>query len=254
MKKTLLSIAGFDPSGGAGVLADLNVFRDLGFHGAAALTGLTVQTTAAVLDVEPVRDAFLQAQLEALASDLIFAGIKVGMAATAANLRTIGRFCAAHSGIPRVVDPVFRASSGRPLLDRKGRSMFLAALRGRATVVTPNLEEAGRLSGSTVTSIEAMVQAARSIAEELGFPCLVKGGHLRGEAVNVLHDGKRTYLFGRPRLTKDVHGTGCVFSAALTAYLARGKTLPAAAGLAADFTHAAISASIRPGRGRRVKA
>jgi hydroxymethylpyrimidine/phosphomethylpyrimidine kinase len=253
MKRTLLSIAGFDPSGGAGVLVDLQVFRDLGFHGAAALTGLTVQTTTEVRSVESVRAAFLRAQLKALDADLAVAGIKIGMAATRANLRTIARHCAAHAGIPKVIDPVFRASSGRPLLDRQGREVFISALRGRATVITPNLDEAGLLAGSNVESIEGMIEAAKSIARAMRFPCLVKGGHLGGDAVDVLHDGKRAYLYGLPRLKKDVHGTGCIFSASLTAYLARGKSLPAAASLAADFTHDAIAKSIRVGQGRRVR-
>jgi hydroxymethylpyrimidine kinase/phosphomethylpyrimidine kinase len=253
MIKTLLSIAGFDPSGGAGVLADLRVFHDLGFHGAAALTGLTIQTTTAVLGVEPVRTPILSAQVEALDADLAVAGIKVGMAATEANLREIGRLCAARPGIPRVIDPVFRASSGRPLLDRKGRAAFVSALRGRATVITPNLDEAGLLAGSRIESIEGMIEAARSIARTMGFPCLVKGGHLEGDAVNVLHDAKRTYVFGRPRLKKDVHGTGCIFSAALTAFLAKGKSLAAASALATDFTHDSIARSVRVGRGRRVR-
>ena len=252
MKKTLLSIAGFDPSGGAGVLADLRVFRDLGFAGAAALTALTVQTTAAVEKVEPVRPGLLAAQVEALDADMSLAGIKVGMAANAANLRVIGRFCASHPGIPRVVDPVFEASAGRPLLDREGRAAFISAWRGRATVLTPNLDEAGALTGAEITTVEGMIAAARALARILRFPCLVKGGHLGGEAVNVLHDGSRACLFGRPRLRRDVHGTGCLFSAALLAYLAKGKNLPRAAALATDFTHAAIAGSARIGRGRRV--
>ncbi len=252
MKKTLLSIAGFDPSGGAGVLADLRVFRELGFHGAAALTALTIQTTSAVKKVKPVAPAFLSAQIRALDEDLDVAGIKIGMAATAGHLRIIGRFCASHPEIPRVVDPVFRASSGKPLLDREGRTAFLSVLRGGATVLTPNLDEAGALAGSKVETVEGMIGAARAIAKTIGFPCLIKGGHLEGEAINVLHDGRQAYLFGRPRLNRRVHGTGCLLSAALLAYLAKGKSLPAAAALAADFTREAISKSVRVGRGRLV--
>lgn len=252
MKKTLLSIAGFDPSGGAGVLADLRVFHELGFHGAAALTALTVQTTAEVMRIEAVGTGLLAAQAEALDADLVLAGIKVGMAATAPNIRFIGRFCASHPEVPRVVDPVFQSSGGKPLLDSRGRAAFVAALRGRASVITPNLDEAGSLAASRIETVAEMIEAARSIARTMRFPCLIKGGHLEGEAVNVLHDGKRAYLFGRPRLKKDVHGTGCVFSAALAAYLAKGKDLPRAAALAADFAHGAIAKSVRVGRGRRV--
>jgi hydroxymethylpyrimidine kinase/phosphomethylpyrimidine kinase len=252
MKPTLLSIAGFDPSGGAGILVDLKVFRDLGFHGAAAPTALTVQTTRTVERVESVRPASFVRQIEALDGDLAVAGIKVGMAATEANLYAVGRFIAAHPDIPRVIDPVFRSSSGKPLLDPKGRAAFVPALRGRATVLTPNIDEAGFLAGLRVSTVEDMAFAARVIAGELRFACLVKGGHLEGEAVNVLFDGTKTFLYGRPRLKKDVHGTGCIFSAALLAYLSKGKDLPTAAARAADFTHAAIAKAVRAGRGRPV--
>jgi hydroxymethylpyrimidine/phosphomethylpyrimidine kinase len=253
MKKTLLTIAGLDPSGGAGALLDVRVFHDLGFHGAAALTALTLQTTRGVAAVRPVPAAFLAAQIEALEADLRIEGIKVGMAATEANLRCIGRFTAAHPEIPAVVDPVFRSTSGHALLDRRGLAAFASALRGRLTVLTPNLEEAGRLTGKTIATIPAMIEAARSIAADMRCACLIKGGHLRGEAVNVLHDGKRSALFGRPRLRGDVHGTGCILSAALTAYLAGGQALESAVDLATGFTHQAIARAIRVGRGRSVK-
>jgi hydroxymethylpyrimidine/phosphomethylpyrimidine kinase len=252
MKKTLLSIAGFDPSGGAGVLADLRVFRELGFHGAAALTALTVQNTSEVKAVEAVRPALLTAQVEAADEDLVIAGIKVGMAATAANLRAAARLCAARPDIPRVVDPVFHASAGPALLERSGRAAFVSAFRGRATVITPNLDEAGILTGTRISTLEGMIEAAREISRSMDVPCLVKGGHLAGEAVDVLFDGRKTFLYGRPRLRRDVHGTGCVFSAALTASLAQGNALDAAVRRAADFTHKAIAGSVRVGRGRRV--
>ena len=251
-QKTLLSIAGFDPSGGAGALADLRVFRDLGYHGAAALTAITVQSTSGVGGVEAVTPALLARQVECLENDLVVAGIKVGMAATEANLRLIGRICGAHPEIPRVVDPVFRSSSGRLLLDRAGTAAFVSVFRGRITVVTPNLDEAAVLAGGPVADVDGMVAAARTIAGKLRCACLVKGGHLSGEAVNVLDDGRRTVLLRRPRLRGDVHGTGCLFSSALLGYLAAGRSPAAAAAAATDFTHAAIDRAVRVGRGRPV--
>jgi len=252
MKKVLLTIAGFDPSGGAGVLLDTAVFRRLGFHGAAVLTALTAQGPAGVRNVRPVEPSVVRSQYRALVRDLVPAGIKVGMAATAANLAAVGRILDRHTSVPRVIDPVLRSSSGAWLLERTAVPGFLDAVRGRASLLTPNLEEAGRLSGRPVTTIADMEAAAREIFDRTGVPCLVKGGHLAGDAVNVLFDGRRVYLFGKPRLRKDVHGTGCFFSAALLAFLARGRSLPRAGELATEMTRNGIRAARPIGRGRAV--
>jgi hydroxymethylpyrimidine kinase/phosphomethylpyrimidine kinase len=252
MKKVLLTIAGFDPSGGAGVLLDTAVFRRLGFHGAAVLTAVTAQGPTGVLSVRPVEPSALRSQYRALIRDLAPAGIKVGMTATAGNLAAVGRILDRHASVPRVVDPVLRSSSGAWLLERKAVPAFLEAVRGRASLLTPNLEEAGRLSGRPVATIADMEAAARAIFDRNGAPCLVKGGHLAVEAVNVLFDGQRVYLFGKPRLRKDVHGTGCFFSAALLAFLSRGRSLPRSCELATEITHEGIRAAGPIGRGRAV--
>jgi hydroxymethylpyrimidine/phosphomethylpyrimidine kinase len=252
MRKNLLTIAGFDPSGGAGALLDTAVFRKLGFHGAAVLTAITSQGPAGVRRVRPVETSVLRDQYRALARDLDFAGLKVGMAGTAAILAEIGRILGLHAGIPRVVDPVIRSSSGAWLLERSAVPGFCAVLRGRATVVTPNLDEASRLTGTKIQTAEDMREAARILFDLTEVPCLVKGGHLPRSAMNVLFDGRRTYLYPKSRLRKNVHGTGCYFSAALLAFLARKASLPDACGLATDLTHAAIQSAQSIGRGRAV--
>lgn len=250
MKKVLLSIAGYDPSGGAGVLLDLKVFNQMGFHGAAVLTALTTQDTRAVKNVYVLPAGLVREQYRILAGDLSLAGIKIGMVGSGENLEAIGAILAARRDIPKVIDPVIRSSSGAPLLDGKAVSGFLGAIRRRAAVLTPNLDEAGVLAGLAVRDIAGMKAAAERIFDIGRVPCLVKGGHLEKEAVNLLFDGRRFYLFGKPKISRDVHGTGCYFSASLLGYLAGGKTLVRASELATELTHAAIRAAVRIGRGR----
>jgi hydroxymethylpyrimidine/phosphomethylpyrimidine kinase len=252
MKKILLSVAGFDPSAGAGTLLDLKVFGRLGFRGVAVLTAVTVQNTVRVHEVIPLPAGLIADQFEVLAGDMTFAGLKIGMAGSRDNLAEIAKILRAGRGRPRVVDPVFRASSGAPLFDTAAVPEFLPAIRGQATVLTPNLEEAGQLTGRPIADVKGMREAAEDIYDLGRIPCLVKGGHLAGDPINLLFDGKTTALFGRPRIRKDVHGTGCLFSAALLGYLARGKALVKACELATDFTAQAIREAVRTGRGRMI--
>ncbi|MBM3311189.1 MAG: hydroxymethylpyrimidine/phosphomethylpyrimidine kinase [Candidatus Aminicenantes bacterium] len=252
MTRTLLTIAGFDPSGGAGALSDTAVFRFLGFHGAAILTAVTAQGPSGVRAVQALPPKFILAQHRALVRDIDLAGLKVGMAATAENLAAVGRILGRHPGIPRVVDPVLRSSSGARLLEKAAAAGWLAAVRRRASVLTPNLSEASRLAGRAVDSVEAMSEAAGLLFDRTEVPCLITGGHLSGPAVNVLYDGRRLYRFERKKLPGDVHGTGCFFSAALLGFLALGRSLPRAAALATDLTYLGIRAAVRLGRGRPV--
>ena len=248
----LLSMAGFDPSGGAGVLLDLHVFRSLGFYGAAVLTAATVQDTSTLFRVKAFDPRFVRAQAETLDRDLKFSGLKVGMIGSAGNLKEIGRFLAAHEDIPRVVDPILRSSSGHRLLETSAGPLFLQTIKNRASVLTPNLDEASHLSGRAVRTIEDMRTAAEILFDRTGVPCLIKGGHLSGEAVNVLFDGSRSVLFRKNRLAKDVHGTGCFFSAALLGFLVQTKDLVRAARQATKWTHEAIRSASPIGRGRAI--
>ncbi len=252
MKRTLLSIAGYDPSGGAGALLDVRVFEALDFHGAVVLTALTVQNTVAVRRVIPIPARMVSEQYRALAADMEFSGIKVGMLGSHTIVPVLARILAANAGIPRVVDPVLRASSGAPLFEKGGLSAFLRAVRSRASLLTPNIDEAAILSGMPVRTPKDMAEAARTIYERTEVPCLVKGGHLEKGAVNILFAGRRTAMFGHEKLARDVHGTGCFLSSAILGHLALGRSLEKACGLAADMVHAAIVSSIKAGKGRRV--
>jgi hydroxymethylpyrimidine/phosphomethylpyrimidine kinase len=249
---TLLSIAGYDPSGGAGLLLDLAVFRWLGYHGAGIMTALTFQNTLRVGGVRATSREDLRAQYLALRRDLTWKGLKVGMIGSRENLGFVARVLAANRGRPRVVDPVMRATSGAWLLEKDARAEFLSSVRGRATVLTPNLREASHLARLRVRSGEDMRAAARRIFEESAVPCLIKGGHLDGPPHDLLYDGRRFREYRHPRLKDDVHGTGCFLSAALLVFLADGYPLHRACGLGIGLTLRAIRGSRRPGRGRRV--
>jgi hydroxymethylpyrimidine kinase/phosphomethylpyrimidine kinase len=168
------------------------------------------------------------------------------------NLAAVSRILGAHPGLPRVVDPVLRSTSGFRLLEARGAAEFLRLLRGSASLLTPNLDEASALAGLRVGSVEAMKEAARRIAGECGVPCLVKGGHLRGEVADVLHDGRELSVFRHRRLRRSVHGTGCFLSAAILGYLADGLGLEEACGRGIALTARSIGRSVAAGRGRRV--
>lgn len=252
MLETLLTIAGFDPSGGAGISLDLAVFRSLGFRGAAVISALTVQNTAGVSRVRPLEPGFIRSQWRALTADLPLAGVKTGMAGSAANFRVMADLLGRMSDRPRVVDPVFRSSSGAWLFERGAVGDVLRLLRGRATLITPNLEEAGRLAGLPVRSRSTMEEAARIINDRTGLACLVKGGHLESSPVDVLFDGERMRLFRKKRQARDVHGTGCFLSSAILGFLVRGKTLGESCGLASELVGRSILSAQRPGRGRFV--
>ena len=252
MKKVLVSIAGFDPSGGAGVLMDIRVFESLGFRGMAVLTALTVQNTIEVRGVLPLSSSVIRSQFEALSSDVRPAGIKSGMLGSKAGVAALRRILSSHPNLLRVVDPVLHASSGAHLLESGLRSAFLRAVRDNASLLTPNLDEASWIAGIPVRSLADMREAARVIFGAIGVPCLVTGGHLPGRAIDILYDGRRESSFEHEKLRRDVHGTGCCLSSAILGYLARGRSLESACGLASDFVHEAIRGSAKAGRGRRI--
>ncbi|MHB8095288.1 MAG: bifunctional hydroxymethylpyrimidine kinase/phosphomethylpyrimidine kinase [Candidatus Aminicenantales bacterium] len=252
MKKVLLSVAGFDPSGGAGVLMDIRVFESLGFRGMAVLTALTSQNTLEVRRILPLPSAVIRNQYEALASDVRPAGIKSGMLGSKDGITALRRILSSHPGLPRVVDPVLRSSSGALLLESGSRSAFLRAVRGNASLLTPNLDEASWIAGIPVRNPADMREAARAVFGATGVPCLVTGGHLPKKAIDILYDGRAESSFEHEKLRRDVHGTGCCLSSAALGYLARGKSLESACGLASEFVHEAIRKSAKAGRGRRL--
>lgn len=253
----LLSIAGSDSSGGAGVQADLLTFAAHGAYGQTALTALTAQDTTAVHAVFPLPPELVAAQIDAAFGDIGVDGVKVGMLATAGVAGAVADRLAAHLAarpVPVVLDPVLAATAGAPLLAGDALPVLLDRLLPLATVVTPNLPELARLTGLPVGDEPARTAAARALARR-GPAVLAKGGHADGEEVVDLlveRGGEgAVHRFARPRLASRAgHGTGCTLSAALAARLARGEGLAAAAEAAIDHVRAALAAAPGLGRGR----
>ena len=248
----LLTIAGYDPSGGAGVLLDTAVFRASGFPGLGIITAITVQNTVGVRSVTCVLAPTLRNQYEALARDARLGGIKVGMLGCAAQLSAASRILRSNPRLPRVVDPILRSSSGKRLLEKAAVRRLLPELRGAVSVVTPNIAEAALLTGREAGGLEKMKEAAERISGAVEAAAVVKGGHLPGRAVDVLYDGRSFHLFDMEKIRRDVHGTGCYFSSMLLARLASGDSLPEAVGAATRATHDAILRAVRLGKGRLV--
>jgi len=250
--KILCSIAGFDPSSGAGITLDLKVFRAFGYHGVGILTSLTAQNTREVTGLHFPPAAFIRDQYRTLLRDTTLSGIKVGMVGRGDNLPLIGNILAENPGIPRVADPVFRSGSGTWLLEEGAVPSYAEALAGRASLITPNLFEAGLLAGIRVSDAADMDRAAEKIFSATGVPCLVKGGHLPDRAVDVLYDGKRTHRFPHEKLKKKVHGTGCYLSSAVLCHLASGFPLEEACSRSIRATLEAMKAAAPLGKGGNV--
>lgn len=252
MKNTLLSIAGFDPSGGAGILLDIQVFRSFSFSGAGIPTALTIQNSRRVEDFYSPPPDFLLRQYDMLAKDMPLKGIKVGMVGTRRNLDVITRILKKNSGKPIVIDPVLKSSSGTWLIEKNAVAEYAEAFRGTASLITPNLEEASLLSGIPVKDTASQERATLMLFKRFQCPCLIKGGHFSGEKTDMLYDGTQLRTFSHAEAHKDVHGTGCFLSSSLVALLVRGHPLDEACSLAVQWTHEAILQALPAGSSRTV--
>ena len=246
----VLTVAGFDPSCGAGVAADLKTFAVHDCYGIAAITALTVQSTQGVKAVHPIPHATLRAQLDALAEDFEIAAVKIGMLANRGNAATLAEFLD-HAGLTRVIlDPVVKPSSGGPeLLDAAGVKFLREDLIKRAAVITPNIEEAELLTGLAIKDLNAMKTAAQKLVEMGARAAIVKGGHM-DKPIDVLFDGSELVTFGGDQIkTGHTHGTGCTFSSAITAQLATGRALTEAVTLAKAYVTQSILHGYSIGKG-----
>ncbi len=245
-----LSIAGLDPAGGAGLLADLKTMAAHGVHGVGVLTATTAQNTVGVKSFHPLPPEVVLAQLDALYEDLTIAAAKTGMLATGDIVEALADWLAANWRAPLVVDPVLVASSGHLLLEPDAIARLKAKLLPLATVVTPNLPEATELVGFPVETVEAMAEAARALHALGPRWVLVKGGHLTGDATDVLFDGRELYTFPGSRIEMETHGTGCTLSAALAALLGRGLSVVEAVTRAKAYVRETMTRAMRVGRGK----
>jgi hydroxymethylpyrimidine/phosphomethylpyrimidine kinase len=246
----LLTIAGFDPSCGAGIAADLKTFAAHGCYGLAAVTSLTVQNTEGVQAVHNTPSVELREQLEALAEDCEIAAVKIGMLGNRGNAAVVAEFLDTYKFAHVVHDPVMKSSSGTELLDAAGIKFVATELLKRSSVITPNVPEAEILTGIEIKDIAAMEAAARKIVEMGAHAVIVKGGHME-RAVDVLFDGEEITQLGGDKVKADNnHGTGCTFASAIAALLACGRPLTEAAMLAKAYVTKAIERGYPIGKGR----
>lgn len=256
-RPVVLSIAGFDPSSGAGISADLKVFAAFGLYGMSCITALTVQSTVGVRAVEPVSPPTVAETLGMLSEDVRFSGIKVGMLATADICGVVGDFLDSLPGVPVVLDPVLQSSSGRELLDRAGVEQLRKRLLARVDWITPNLEELSVLTRRKVgkrNDVPAAAERLRELALESGsreINILVTGGHLETPEDYLLDAvGTGCWIPGERVETNATHGTGCALSSALLCGLVLGQGAVVAATLAKAYVTEALRAAYPVGRGK----
>jgi hydroxymethylpyrimidine/phosphomethylpyrimidine kinase len=218
----VLSIAGSDPSSGAGIQVDLKIFQALGAYGMAVPTALTIQNSKGVAGVSPVPPRMLSQQLMALLSDMKPDAIKIGMLLTGQNVSAVAAAVKKFKIKNLIIDPVLRSSSGRPLLQPDAINPLKKKLFPLALIVTPNLMEAEALSGMAITREADMDLAAGKILDMGPLYVLVKGGHRKGPSIDTLYGGGTVLSFSTPRRPGEFHGTGCVLSSAIAVFIARG--------------------------------
>ena len=253
----MLTIAGFDPSSGAGVTADIKTIAAHGCYGVACITAITVQSTAGVRRVEALDPALVTETLEELASDIPIAAVHIGMLGTAKVVKAVVEFLGQRSGrnkLPNVVlDPILKSSSGADLLDAAGTRVLIEKLIPLADVITPNVDEAALLTGLKVTDLDEMRAAAAKLHQMGSAAVVITGGHLE-KATDLLSfrtkAGVEEEVFKAERQrSNSTHGTGCAFATAMSCHLALDRGLAEAALLAKTYVTAAIAAGHPLGRG-----
>jgi hydroxymethylpyrimidine/phosphomethylpyrimidine kinase len=244
-----LTIAGSDPSGGAGIQADLKTFHQFGVYGVSVIAVMTVQNTMRVSAVKPLPSSMLLAQLNAVLEDLPPVAGKTGALGSRENVEAIATR-AERFTFPLVVDPVMVSKHGKSLLEEAARNSLIRKLLPRAFLVTPNIPEASFLSGIAISDAATIEAAARAISRLGPKAVLIKGGHLKSSALDTLLYEDRIYTFDTPRIeAENTHGTGCTHSAAITALLAKGLGLVQAVEQAKNFITRAIRTGLGLGRG-----
>ena len=247
----LLTIAGSDSGGGAGIQADLKTFAALGCYGMSAITAVTAQNTVEVRNVQEIEPAVVADQIDAVFDDIGVDAVKIGMLSSRRIIEVVAERLAARAPTPTVLDPVMVAKSGAALLDDDAVDSLRELLLPRATLVTPNLPEARRLTGRPVDTVPERIALARELVAAGASAVLVKGGHAPGETVlDLLFDGERVHRFAHPRLaTTSDHGTGCTLSSAIAAALGHGRTLVEAVAEATEYLHGALARAFPLGHG-----
>ncbi len=248
--KKVLTIAGSDCSGGAGVQADLKTFSAHGVYGMSVIAAVVAENTCRVLDVQEITPEMIRKQMDAVFEDVEVDAVKVGMLSSPAGMRAVVAGLKAYRPRHIVVDPVMYAKNGSPLMEPSSIGCLIREVVPLAEVLTPNIPEAEAITGMTIERLSDMERAAVRIRSMGCRAVVVKGGHACGEAVDVLFDGGQIHRFpGRRIRTKNTHGTGCTFSSAIAARLAGGCTVVEAVRLAKEYVQGAIEHALSIGHG-----
>jgi hydroxymethylpyrimidine/phosphomethylpyrimidine kinase len=250
--KNALTIAGSDPTGGAGLQVDIRVFSRLGVHGLSVATALTAQNTMGVDSILGVEASFIEAQLSSLLNDIRPNALKTGMIYTKDAVNVVARLVKGFDLQNLVIDPVTTSSSGRPLLEEGALDLLKNELFPLAKVITPNIYEASALTGFNVEDEEGMEEAAVMLQKTGPEAVIITGGHLENETLDLVYYGGKFYRLRSKKAPGEFHGTGCAFSAAITAYLAKEATIVNAVERAKAFVHEAITHARSIGKGMKL--
>ncbi len=248
--RKVLTVAGSDSGGGAGIQADLKTFSAHGIFGMSAITAVTAQNTLGVSAVQDISPDIITKQIDAVFEDMGADAVKIGMVSQSASIEAIAKQLRKHQARNIVLDPVMISKSGFDLLQPEAKEALIKHLLPIATIITPNIHEAQAITGCKITNVEQMEFAAREIYSLGPQTVLVKGGHLEYDAVDVLYDGKVMKHFQAARVdSKNTHGTGCTLSSAIAANLALGDAITEAVEKAKNYITEAIKHSFPIGKG-----
>jgi len=251
MIKKALTIAGSDSGGGAGIQADLKTFAALGVYGTSVITAVTAQNTLGVSGIFDLPDKFVALQMDSILTDIGADAVKTGMLSNPKIIEIVSQKVEEYGLKRLVIDPVMVSSSAHRLITAESQDVLIRRLLPLGHLVTPNLDEAGVIASFEVKTMKDMKRAAEKIRTLGVANVLVKGGHLSGDAVDILFDGSEFTCYKSERLSiPKTHGTGCTFSAAITAFLAKGIDLISAVKSAKDYTTNALRYAYRVGNGR----
>lgn len=248
--KKVLSIAGSDCSGGAGIQADLKTFSAHGVFGMSVIVSVVAENTSRVIDIQNVTPDMIEKQIDAVFEDIEVDAVKIGMLSTPECMKAVAAKVKQYQPENVVIDPVMYAKNGCPLMEPTAVSTLIETIIPLADVLTPNIPEAEKIADMQISTVSDMETAARKIHSMGCKSVVVKGGHHIGNAVDVLFDGKNFYHFETARIdTKNTHGTGCTFSSAIASQLAKGKSVPDAVKAAKTYVTMAIEHSLAIGKG-----
>jgi hydroxymethylpyrimidine/phosphomethylpyrimidine kinase len=251
---SVLTIAGSDSGGGAGIQADLKTFAALGCYGTSAITAVTAQNTLGVTAIHPVPPHIIAAQITAVMDDIKPSAIKIGMLPDSDTVQMVADILRQYKDVPIIIDPVMASSTGTLLTTTAAISAMCIELFPLATLITPNIQEAAMLTGESIDTVEQMKKSAVQLLEFGSYAVLIKGSHLNEQTITHRYADKNNNQFELQSSfvdSQNTHGTGCTFSAAMSAYLARGETLEKALHLAEEFVHEAIfeGQQVKTGKG-----